>query len=165
MWTQNPLMAVFLASLTFLFFLTHAQNSPQDYIALHNSARAQVGIGPMTWNDTVAAYAQAYANQRINDCALVHSSGPYGENIAVGYYPEFSGADGVNLWVAEKLLYDYASNSCKGGECGHYTQMVWETSVHLGCARVVCQGKSQFVVCNYDPPGNYIGLRPYDSSI
>ena len=119
----------------------------------------------MTWNKTVAAYAQSYANKRKNDCALVHSTGPYGENIAVGYYPEFTGADGVKLWVGEKHLYDYASNSCKGGDCGHYTQMVWQTSVHLGCARVAFKGKSQFVVCNYDPPGNYIGLRPYNSSM
>ena len=163
--SQNPLMAIFFPTFTFLFFLTQAQNSPQDYISLHNKARAAVGVGPMTWDNTVAAYAQSYANKRINDCALVHSTGPYGENIAVGYYPEFTGADGVKMWVGEKHLYDYASNSCKGGDCGHYTQVVWRTSVHLGCARVACKGKSQFVVCNYDPPGNYIGLRPYNSSM
>ncbi|GJT38987.1 pathogenesis-related leaf protein 4-like protein [Tanacetum coccineum] len=38
----------------------------------------------MTWNATVAAYAENYANQRLADCNLVHSGGPYGENLAEG---------------------------------------------------------------------------------
>ncbi|CAI0401133.1 unnamed protein product [Linum tenue] len=32
----------------------------------------------------------------------------------------------------------------------------------LGCARVVCNGnKGTIVICNYDPPGNVRGQRPY----
>ncbi|KAL3515400.1 hypothetical protein ACH5RR_022302 [Cinchona calisaya] len=68
----------------FLVLPTQAQNSPQDYLNVHNSARSQVGVGPMTCNTTVAAYAQNYANQRISDCNLIHSNGPYGENLAAG---------------------------------------------------------------------------------
>ncbi|XP_022149164.1 basic form of pathogenesis-related protein 1-like [Momordica charantia] len=166
MWFQNPLMiTILLASLLLFLSQTHAQNSPQDYLAAHNRARAGVGVGPMVWSDTVAAYAQAYAQERSKDCAMVHSTGPYGENIAAGYYPEFSGADAVKLWVDEKPKYDYASNSCIRGDCGHYTQVVWRTSVRLGCSRVSCPKLSQFVVCNYDPPGNYIGERPYASPL
>lgn len=156
----------FLGILMFVLCQTHAQNSPQDYVALHNWARAQVGVGPVTWDNTVAAYALAYANKRKSDCAMIHSTGPYGENIAAGYYPEFTGADAVKLWMNEKPFYNYASNSCTGGhECGHYTQMVWRTSVRIGCARVGCKANSQFVVCNYDPPGNYNGEWPYNSSL
>ncbi|XP_023538576.1 basic form of pathogenesis-related protein 1-like [Cucurbita pepo subsp. pepo] len=164
MWTQTlPIMAAFMATFIFLLALTNAQNTPRAYLALHNRARAQVGVGPMQWSNTVAAYAQAYAEKRKGDCAMIHSTGPYGENIAAGYYPEFTGADAVKLWANEKPLYDHASNKCVGGECGHYTQMVWRSSVRLGCARVPCKANSQFVVCNYDPPGNYIGEKPYDS--
>ncbi|KAJ9705377.1 hypothetical protein PVL29_003429 [Vitis rotundifolia] len=137
-----------------------AQNSPQDYVNAHNAARAQVGVGSMTWNDTVAAYAQNYANKRIGDCNLVHSGGPYGENLAKGS-PSLTGTDAVNLWVGEKPNYDYNSNSCVGGECLHYTQVVWSNSVRLGCARVQCNNGWWFVTCNYDPPGNYVGQRPY----
>ncbi|CDO97323.1 unnamed protein product [Coffea canephora] len=139
---------------------THAQNSPQDYLNVHNSARSQVGVGPMTWDTTVAAYAQNYANQRISDCNLVHSQGPYGENLAKGT-GTFTGTAAANLWVAEKPYYNYTSNSCVGGECLHYTQVVWRDSVRLGCARVQCTNSWWFVICSYDPPGNYIGQRPY----
>ncbi|KAF3790662.1 hypothetical protein EJ110_NYTH03013 [Nymphaea thermarum] len=76
---------------------THAQNSPQDFIAPHDASRAEVGVGPLVWNDTVAAYAQNYANQRIGDCSLVHSCGPYEENLFWGGGREFTGADAVTI--------------------------------------------------------------------
>ncbi|XP_031479911.1 pathogenesis-related protein PRB1-3-like [Nymphaea colorata] len=145
-----------------LIHSTHAQNSPQDFIAPHNASRAQVGVGPMVWNDTVAAYAQNYANQRISDCSLVHSGGPYGENLFWGSGREFTAADAVNAWVSEKAYYDYNTNSCASGKvCGHYTQVVWRNSVRLGCARVKCNSGAIFIICNYDPYGNIIGQRPY----
>lgn len=138
----------------------HAQNSQQDYLNAHNAARSQVTVANIIWDNTVAAYALNYANSRISNCDLVHSNGPYGENLAKGS-GSFTGAAAVNLWVAEKPYYDYASNSCVGGQCLHYTQVVWRNSVRVGCARVKCTNGWWFVSCNYDPPGNYIGERPY----
>jgi pathogenesis-related protein 1 len=38
-----------------------AQNSPQDYVDSHNAVRADVGLSPVSWDDTMAAYAQSYA--------------------------------------------------------------------------------------------------------
>ncbi|KAJ9705389.1 hypothetical protein PVL29_003441 [Vitis rotundifolia] len=138
-----------------------AQNSQQDYLNAHNTARAQVGVGPMSWDNTVATYAQNYANKRIGDCNLVHSGGPYGENLAGGSGTPLTGTAAVNLWVGEKPYYNYDSNSCVGKECRHYTQVVWRNSVRLGCARVQCNNGGWFVTCNYDPPGNYVGQHPY----
>ena len=110
----------------------------------------------------MAAYAQQYADQRIKNCALQHSGGSYGENIAVGGRGDFSGTDAVQLWVNEKGDYDYDSNSCAGEQCGHYTQVVWHNWIRVGCAsRVQCSSGQFFMTCNYDPPGNHIGERPY----
>ncbi|KAI3807847.1 hypothetical protein L1987_23783 [Smallanthus sonchifolius] len=121
-----------------MFHTSHAQNSPQDYLNAHNAARAQVGVGNMVWNPTLAAYAQNYANQRIGDCNLIHSGGPYGENLAKGS-GQFTGTSAVNLWVNEKAFYDHRTNTCASGRvCGHYTQVVWRNSVQLGCARAQC---------------------------
>ncbi|KAK9988782.1 hypothetical protein SO802_029021 [Lithocarpus litseifolius] len=86
---------VFLLSLN-LVHLSHAQDSKEDYLNAHNVARADVGVPPLNWDDTVAAYAQNYANQRIGDCNLVHSGRQYGENIAWSS-GDLLGTDAVKL--------------------------------------------------------------------
>ena len=144
-----------------LILPSRAQDNPQDYLDAHNTARAAVGVGPLTWDTTVQAYAQNYANQRAGDCNLVHSGGPYGENIAWSS-ADLSGADAVKMWVDEMAYYDYNSNSCASGQqCVSYTQVVWGNSVSLGCAKVTCSAGGTFIVCNYDPPGNVVGQKPY----
>ncbi|XP_073014189.1 pathogenesis-related protein 1A-like [Typha latifolia] len=157
-------LSFFVIFFSLFYTITLARNSPQDFLGLHNSARANVNVGPMSWSDTVAAYAQDYANQRAADCQLIHSGGPYGENIYWGSTEEFTAADAVGWWVAEKQYYDYESNSCSAPpdeSCLHYTQVVWANSVQLGCARVTCNNGGTFITCNYDPPGNFNGERPY----
>ncbi|KAL3515402.1 hypothetical protein ACH5RR_022304 [Cinchona calisaya] len=152
-------LLITLASIHSIF----AQNSQQDYLNAHNDARKQVGVGPMHWDENVAAYALDYANkiQMANTCNnLVDSEGPYGENLAAGT-GTFTGLEAVNLWVREKGNYDYQSNRCMRGVCEQYTQVVWRRSVGLGCARVFCKNGWWFVICNYSPPGNVAGQRPY----
>ncbi|XP_021300256.1 basic form of pathogenesis-related protein 1-like [Herrania umbratica] len=156
--TKFSLATCLLAST--LAHVSLGQNSPQDYLRVHDAARAQVGVGPMTWDAKVAAYAQDYANKRVADCGLVHSDGPYGENLAEASYA-LTGAEAVQMWVDEKPYYNYDANICVGGQCLHYTQVVWRNSTRLGCARVKCNSGWWFVTCNYDPPGNYVGERPY----
>ena len=159
------LSSKFLFSFFFLFLyalMTYAQNSPQDYVNAHNAARSKVGVPNIIWNNTVAAYAQKYTNQRKADCKLVHSNGPYGENLAWSS-GDMSGTDAVKLWVGEKAYYNYNSNSCAAGKvCGHYTQVVWKKSTNLGCAKVKCNNNlGTLISCNYYPRGNYVGERPY----
>ena len=138
--------------------------------AAHNAARAGVSppaatpLPPLSWSADVAAVAQAYSAQ----CIWAHSSSPYGENLYAttgGGNPQ----DVVDAWVSEVADYDYGSNSCApGAMCGHYTQVVWADSLVLGCGMTVCNTGSPFGggswenwVCNYDPPGNWVGEKPY----
>lgn len=134
-----------------------------EFMAPQNAARAALGLQPMEWDGRLVQYAEWYANQRRSDCLLKHSRGPYGENIFWGAGDAWTPVQAANAWVGEKPYYDYGSNSCAvGQQCGHYTQIVWSTTTRIGCARVTCvDGKGIFMTCNYDPPGNYIGQRPY----
>jgi pathogenesis-related protein 1 len=145
--------------------ITLAQNTPQDYVNTHNTQRfsLNVSMSNVTWNNTVAAYAQNYANTRKSDCNLIHSGGPYGENLFWGYGADFSGIYALNSWISEKQYYDYNTNTCASGHvCGHYTQVVWRNSTQIGCARVVCDNNAGiFITCNYYPRGNYVGKKPY----
>ncbi|KAF5731873.1 pathogenesis-related family protein [Tripterygium wilfordii] len=156
--TSLPLLCFIILAL--IVDPSHAQNSPQDYVNAHNAARSQVNVPNIAWDNNLASYAQSYVNSRLGDCNLVHSNGPYGENLAKGS-GAFTGAAAVDLWVKEKPFYDYNSNSCVGGECLHYTQVVWRNSVRVGCARAQCNDGWWFISCNYDPRGNIIGERPY----
>ncbi|KAG1331938.1 Pathogenesis-related protein PRMS [Cocos nucifera] len=142
------------------------RNSPaatvSQFVTAHNAARRQVGVPPLSWEPRLANFAKAYAAKRRRDCQLVHSPGyAYGENIFWGQGRQWSSTDVVATWVGEKQWYDYKTNSCSGPDCTHYTQVVWRTTEPLGCARVVCDTGDTFVVCEYYPPGNYVGVRPY----
>ncbi|CAH2076979.1 unnamed protein product [Thlaspi arvense] len=140
---------------------THSNDSPDSYLRPHNVARAAVKVKPLRWDFRLAAVAQDYANQlATGPCSLEHSSGPYGENLALGS-GDMSAAQAVAMWIDEKSYYDYYSNSCHGPACGHYTQIVWRGSAWLGCGKATCGNGASIVVCNYDPSGNYIGTKPY----
>jgi pathogenesis-related protein 1 len=140
----------------------------------HNCARRTVvpaanpAIPPLRWNTTIAQTAQAYANQ----CIWQHSGTPgLGENLYAAAPWAAAQTAAATSWAGESTDYNYAANTCAGGQqCGHYTQMVWRSSSQLGCGIRDCSTGSPFgsqypnwtiVVCNYSPPGNYIGQRPY----
>ena len=65
----------------------------------------------------------------------------------------------VDAWAAEVKDYNAKTHRCKG-VCGHYTQIVWRKSQQVGCGMAAC-GDTKVWVCNYDPPGNFNGERPY----
>ncbi|XP_008798890.2 pathogenesis-related protein PR-1 type-like [Phoenix dactylifera] len=164
---SSSLISFFCATVLVMAHATLAQNSPDDFVNAHNAAREAVGVGPVSWNTTVASYAEDYANQRKGDCQLIHSdsiSYGYGENLFIGGGPDFTAKNAVDLWVGEKQYYDYDSNSCSappGQSCGHYTQVVWRDSTGIGCARIQCDSSGTFITCNYSPPGNVERKRPY----
>ncbi|CAL1358534.1 unnamed protein product [Linum trigynum] len=139
------------------------KSAAAQFVGPQNAARAALKMPPLRWDARLAAYASRYAARRKWDCALVHSNGPYGENIFWGSGSGWTPAQAAGAWVGERRWYSYWSNSCAGDQdCGHYTQIVWRGTRRVGCARVVCSGRrGVFMTCNYDPPGNYVGERPY----
>ena len=148
-------------------------------IEVHNRVRASVGVPPLTWSPTLASYAQAWAEHLASDgCRMVHRShagnNPLkaGENLYWASPTRWS--DGRSepqriapeqppaAWAGEGSDYDLGSNRCAEGKvCGHYTQMVWASSRQVGCGSQLCADGGQIWVCNYDPPGNWVGQRPY----
>lgn len=133
----------------------------EGLLAAHNHVRAQVGIGPLTWSNDVARVAQRWADTlAASGCALQHNARTsHGENLFWSSAPA-EATQVVASWADERQNYDHASNTCRRGMCGHYTQVVWAKSTKLGCGMATC-GRAQVWVCNYDPPGNLVDARPY----
>ncbi|EEF29976.1 pathogenesis-related protein PR-1 [Ricinus communis] len=137
-----------------------------QFLYAHNLVRASKWELPLTWDSQLERYARWWAGTRKQDCQLEHSfpEGDFklGENIYWGSGTAWTPRDAVSAWASEEKYYTYATNSCEEGQmCGHYTQIVWKTTRRIGCARVVCDDGDVFMTCNYDPPGNYIGEKPY----
>ncbi len=142
----------------------------------HNVVREKVGVPKLHWSKNLADYARQWANilAEKNSCRMQHRppGSPYGENLYWASPIRWSNGKRelqqirarhvVEEWANEADSYDYQGNTCRAGQtCGHYTQLIWKNSLQLGCAMAICRDKSQVWVCNYDPPGNFLGKLPY----
>ena len=130
----------------------------------HNKIRRPYNVPDLTWDEELVQISLDWLNVLNDDgCQMEHNwDSPLGENLMWATY-YMSAADVVNGWASEEAFYDYGNNSCDPGEmCGHYTQIVWESTERVGCAMIVCpNGTDHMWMCNYDPAGNWVGERPY----
>lgn len=134
----------------------------RELLAAHNDARRRVGVAALVWSDALAQTARRWATKLADDgCSLQHNSDDaYGENLYWTSAPN-SAAEVVASWTSESQHFDARSKTCANGQvCGHYTQVVWSGTTTLGCGMARC-GSAQVWVCNYDPPGNWAGQKPF----
>jgi uncharacterized protein YkwD len=132
-------------------------------LAAHNRARRAVGVPDLQWSTRLSEIAQEWAGHLGREGCRMHHSGVagLGENLAWAAGQRLSPAQVVAMWVDEARAFDPRDNECDAGAvCGHYTQVVWRNTKFVGCGMVGC-GESEVWVCNYSPPGNYVGERPY----
>uniref|UniRef100_A0A2I4APH3 C-type lectin domain family 18 member A n=1 Tax=Austrofundulus limnaeus TaxID=52670 RepID=A0A2I4APH3_AUSLI len=68
-------------------------------------------------------------------------------------------SDIIDAWFEEGKDFLYADGKCReNATCQHYTQLVWATSGHLGCAIHQClrdENLWEIFVCAYYPGGNW----------
>jgi pathogenesis-related protein 1 len=140
----------------------------RQVLTAHNRARTGVGANPLVWSEELALYAQEWADHLASTSRRIEHrprSGEWkqehGENLFMGTAGHYGVADAVAAWNVEKSAYhgkpiEMSTLSAHG----HYTQLVWKSTKRVGCAKVECGG-NVIIVCNYDPPGNILGQRPY----
>ena len=146
--------------------------------AAHNKYRAMVQTDPalpdLAWTPEIADVAQAYSEKLAADgCSLVHSQGAYGENLYWQSGMQVTPEDVVKSWYDEVACYtlgpfmqgDACNQACitnmNSSGCGHYTQVVWRSTLRLGCGMATCPDGAEIWTCNYDPPGNWVGETAY----
>jgi uncharacterized protein YkwD len=131
----------------------------------HNDARAKVGVQQrVTWSKDLAQYAQEWADHIAETGKFEHRpAGKYGENLAAGSGERYGVREAAATWLKEKEAYDAGQRELE--KVGHYTQMVWSRTTRIGAGKAVIQAGPMkgwtVVVCNYDPPGNVRGEKPY----
>ena len=160
-----------------------------DYIKPHNVKRTLAGLAAVQYDKSIEAFAQGWAKQLASSCTMKHSTQAQRENIkhplgtGVGenlYEMSTTGSSGptwtdaVNAWWDEIKDYTYGPSSaaCEvknaGKVVGHFTQVAWECSLYVGCARATCQSggfTKTIMVCNYGKQGNFVGQLPFSGTV
>nr|BAG68488.1 HrUrabin-Short [Halocynthia roretzi] len=146
----------------------------------HNKARSEVvpkasNMKYMTWDATLAGEAVALARVCVNQHSNLQSK-KYprtGENLFASAKMKIDASwlkTAMRMFVEEKKDYNYEEDSCSL-VCGHYTQVVWASSVKVGCGASICDNidifdqtwdDGQLLFCRYAPPGNYFRKKPYE---
>ena len=133
-------------------------------LAAHNRERALAGAPPLQWDARLAASAASYGPTLASLKRLVHSPREtrpgQRENLAMGLHGTLSPEQMVDLWSREKLLlrpglFPAVSRTGQWEDVAHYTQMVWPTTTHVGCA--IFAADWDYLICRYSPPGNLDG--------
>ncbi|CAM4610132.1 peptidase inhibitor 16 isoform X1 [Lepidochelys kempii] len=140
-------------------------------VEMHNQFRSQVSppaadMLKMSWAPDLEAFAKAYAAK----CIWGHNKerGRRGENL-FAITDEMDVEMALEQWYNEHEHYNLTTSKCTVGQmCGHYTQVVWANSERVGCGMQFCKTLHgvedpdlYLLVCNYDPPGNVRGRKPY----
>lgn len=128
------------------------------WVTEHNRIRADVGQGPVIWNDDIAKGALEYSTK----CKFEHSdqntrklngtnSVILGENLAYGVpYSVYDDKDIMKLWEDEKPLYTHPQTVIEATGAGHYTQIINKNVTEIGCGCTNCNN-SKLCVCRYNP--------------
>lgn len=149
--------------------VSYADDLADIVLSVHNRERAEVGVPALSWDAALAGDAQRWADHLAATGVMEHAGNgenPHsGENLAMGTAGYHSPEQLTQLWADEKALFSYGAfpNVSTDGNwlnVGHYTQMVWKNTTAIGCATAT-GGSSIFLVCRYNPPGNYSGQTPW----
>ena len=158
--------------------------NPELMTKAHNELRKKYNSPPLAYSNALAKVAAKWAKElQFRGCHISHSYGETGENIywasprtviktnrknkktRTHSLQKITEKKVVQSWYDEVKWYNYDTNSCQNGKiCGHYTQVIWNTTKELGCAAVACEDFSQAWVCEYAPPGN-VNMRRRDGTI
>jgi len=132
-----------------------------------NTYRSSLRVPALNWSDDLAKDALVWARHLAAIDKGQHDPtvrGKEGENIFWGTTGAFSYVQMVDFWGGEKKDFSYGvfpdCRTSNTAVVGHYTQMVWKNTTSVGCA-LASNGKTDYLVCRYSPPGNVEGEKPY----
>ena len=169
-------VATLFVFLFFIVFKGYTQSAKAVYndpdfissiLDKHQTYRDELKLPALSWSATLAEDALAWAQHLASIDKGEHDEsirGQEGENLWWGTAGAFSYSQMVEMWGNEKRSFKYDTypncTTKRSAVVGHYTQIVWKNTQSVGCA-LASNGRTDFLVCRYSPPGNIIGEKPY----
>jgi hypothetical protein len=144
-----------------------SNNFAARIVAAHNRERAAVGVVPLTWDPALEAGAASYARGLALTGRFAHSDrasrGGAGENLWTGTRGAYSLEQMIGSWASEKSMFvrgvfPRVNRNGNWAAVGHYSQMIWPTTMRIGCA-LGSNRVADYLVCRYSPAGNIDGRR------
>lgn len=146
-------------------------NEKQEILAAQNRYRAEVNVTALKWSENLSQQARACADY--NAANFLHlgkqkhcpKSG-FGQNIALASLSlHRTLTQMVDQWGEEKRnfingVYPSVSATGSPGAVSHYTQIIWQETEEVGCAKANSSGY-EILVCDYSPQGNINGTAVY----
>jgi hypothetical protein len=139
----------------------------QTSLRMHNDARRDFGVAPVSWNSMLEQEARNYAVKMAQTDVFAHDPTPgrrlrMGENLWRGQRGTFAYEVMVGLMIDEVEhfrpgAFPHNSRNGRWQEVSHYTQIVWPTTTEIGCA-LASNASTDYFVCRYAPTGNIDGV-------
>ncbi|KZC10632.1 Golgi-associated plant pathogenesis-related protein 1 [Dufourea novaeangliae] len=138
---------------------------PKEFInvclEMHNYYRSRHGVPPLRLSKQLCKTSQDWANILATRGRLEHRANiDYGENLYCMWSSNpktvVNGDEPVNEWYAEEAQHQYGKEPTTL-KTGHFTQVVWKDSTELGVGMARNRNGEVYVVCNYNPAGNFLG--------
>ncbi|CAB3369346.1 uncharacterized protein LOC135935478 isoform X1 [Cloeon dipterum] len=132
-----------------------------ECLRAHNEYRAKHAAPPLRLNKKLCKHSADWARRLASRGHLEHrQNSDYGENIFCSWSSSpnhtVTGREPVDNWYMEIKEHPFGKEP-KNLKSGHFSQVVWRDSRELGVAVAHSRNGQIFVVCNYLPPGNFIG--------
>ncbi|XP_044259212.1 venom allergen 3-like isoform X2 [Tribolium madens] len=165
-------------------FLGLTDEEKQLIVNKHNEIRSWIVQGKVPdqpkgknlyiigWDDDLASEAQKISESCVEKHVPVkddrfsvgqnlashwNSNGPNNDSYAERFFMN---------WYEEYAKFNYPKFSI---DSGHYTQVIWDKTQYVGCGYTYYRKNPKdpfrkFLVCNYGPGGNVLGVPPYEKA-
>jgi glioma pathogenesis-related protein 2 len=141
---------------------TELEKFCHECLLKHNALRVEHNSKPLIRDSQLDSSAQEWANQLLHmdvlRNSLLSTKGRVGESISLrkssSQQPDMTGSEVVEQWAKDMDNYNFETGE---GSAGNFTQMVWNSTTHVGFGKARGNGKC-VVVAHYRNPGNIKGL-------
>lgn len=135
------------------------QSEIKELIDAHNFYRKKVGVPEIRYSNELSLEAKKVALMNAKRQNLIHTKSVLGENL---YFSSSSTTpkEVVDDLASEEEYFSHRNRKFNS-RCGHYTQIIWKSSLKVGAAIYLDKDGGEYWALVYSPAGNQFGEKAY----